>query len=181
MQTGIRLSEAAALTTADIELPARVSRDGPPGSMQVHGKRRKERTVTVNWRACKALKAWLAIRPTNRGDALFFTKFRRPLGPRGIQHLARKHLRDAGITGASVHSLSHTFGTHMVRKGVHLDVIRKVLGHESLTPRPSTRTSPGSRWTGSCRSTRCERIRGQRGLARLARDIGTPNSFGGGR
>jgi len=88
--------------------------------------------VTVNWRACKALKAWLAIRPTNRGDALFFTKFRRPLGPRGIQHLAPKHLREAGIAGASVHSLRHTFGTHMARKGAHLDVIRKALGHESL-------------------------------------------------
>lgn len=53
LQTGIGLSEAAALTTAAIELPARVSRDGPPGSVQVHGKGRKERTVTVNWRPAR--------------------------------------------------------------------------------------------------------------------------------
>lgn len=45
LQAGIRLSEAAALRTADIELPARVTREGPPSAVQVHGKGRKERTV----------------------------------------------------------------------------------------------------------------------------------------
>lgn len=132
LQTGLRLSEVAKLRLVDIELPARLGPDKPPGAVHVQGKGRKQRTVTLNWRACKAVKAWLAIRPMLPGDPLFGTKFKRPLGPRGIQHLVKKYLSQAGVVGASVHSLRHTFGTHMARKGTHLDVIRKAMGHESL-------------------------------------------------
>jgi site-specific recombinase XerD len=132
LQTGLRLSEVASLKLADLELPARVNKDGPPGAVHVRGKGRKDRTVTLNWKALKALKAWLGIRPTVLGDPLFVTKFKQPLGPSGIQHLVKKCLDEAEIRGASVHSLRHTFATHMVRKGVHLHVLRKVMGHESL-------------------------------------------------
>ena len=38
----------------------------------------------------------------------------------------------AGIRGASVHTLRHTFVTHMVRKGTNLRVIQEALGHTSL-------------------------------------------------
>jgi len=31
-----------------------------------------------------------------------------------------------------VHTLRHTFATHMVKKGTKLDVVRQALGHESL-------------------------------------------------
>jgi site-specific recombinase XerD len=132
LQTGLRLAEVASLKLADLELPARVNKDGPPGAVHVRGKGRKDRTVTLNWKALKAVKAWLAIRPEVPGDPLFVTKFKQPLGPRGIQHLVKKCLGEAEIHGASVHSLRHTFGTHMARKGVHLHVLRKVMGHESL-------------------------------------------------
>jgi site-specific recombinase XerD len=132
LQTGLRLAEVAALRTFDLELPARPSREHPPGAVHVQGKGRKQRTVTVNWRACKALKAWLAVRPSLPGDPLFTTKFRKRLGPRGIQHLVAKYLDEAGIMGASVHALRHTFATHMVRKGTHLAVVQKAMGHESL-------------------------------------------------
>jgi integrase len=53
LQTGMRLSEVAALRVPDLEMPARVSRDGPAGAVHVHGKGRKERTVTLNWKAMK--------------------------------------------------------------------------------------------------------------------------------
>jgi site-specific recombinase XerD len=132
LQTGLRLSEVAGLKLADLELPARVNKEGPPGAVHVRGKGRKDRTVTLNWKALKALKAWFAVRPMVPDDPLFVTKFKQPLGPRGIQHLVKKCLTEAEVRGASVHSLRHTFGTHMARKGVHLQVLRKVMGHESL-------------------------------------------------
>ncbi len=132
LQTGLRLSEVAALRLNDLEMPARITREGPPGAVHVQGKGRKQRTITLNWKACKALQAWIALRPGIEGDWLFITKFKEPLGPRGIQHLVKKHLREAGISGASTHSLRHTFGTHMARKGTHLQVLRKAMGHESL-------------------------------------------------
>lgn len=64
LQTGMRLSELAGLTTADVELPTRVGRDKQSvGSVHVRGKGRKDRTITLNWKACKAVKSYLALRP----------------------------------------------------------------------------------------------------------------------
>lgn len=60
LQTGMRLSEVAAVRIPDLELPARPSRESPPGAIHVHGKGRKERTITLNWKVCKAIKSWLA-------------------------------------------------------------------------------------------------------------------------
>jgi site-specific recombinase XerD len=134
LQTGIRQSECAAITLGDLQLPARVSRDvGNVGSLRVHGKGRKERIVTLNYKVCRALKAYLAVRPTiDDEDALFLTKFEQPLGTRSIRNIVAKYLAEAGIAGASTHALRHTFATHHVRKGTNLDVVRQALGHESL-------------------------------------------------
>lgn len=134
LQTGIRQSECAAITLGDLQLPARVSRDaGNVGSLRVHGKGRKERIVTLNYKACRALKAYLAVRPKiDDEDALFLTKFEKPLGTRSIRNIVAKYLAEAAIPGASTHALRHTFATHHVRKGTKLDVVRQALGHESL-------------------------------------------------
>ena len=133
LQTGIRQSECAAITLGDLQLPARISRDaGHVGSLRVHGKGRKDRVVTLNYKACRALKAYLAVRPTVDEEALFLTKFAKPLGTRSIRTIVGKYLNEAGIVGASTHALRHTFATHHVRKGTKLDVVRQALGHESL-------------------------------------------------
>src|SRR5216683_4284483 len=132
LQTGLRLSEVTAVRLPDLEVPTRIAKDGPPGAILVHGKGRKERTVTLNWKACKALKSWLAIRPTIDDDHLFVSKFREPLGRRGIQRLISHYLKEAGITDASTHTLRHTFATHSAKKGTKLAVLQRALGHESL-------------------------------------------------
>ncbi len=41
-------------------------------------------------------------------------------------------MNEAGIKGASVHTLRHTFATHSVRKGTSLRVVQEALGHSSL-------------------------------------------------
>lgn len=133
LQTGIRLSECAGLTLNDIALPAKITRDeGNVGSVTVRGKGRKVRSITLNWKACKAIKAYLAVRPVVEVSNVFITKFEQGIGPRSIENLVTKHLREARIHDASVHSLRHTFATHMVKKGTKLDIVRKALGHSSL-------------------------------------------------
>src|SRR3990170_3102975 len=89
-------------------------------------------TVTLNWKACKALKSYLAIRPDGSDSALFMSKFREPLGPRAVQDLVRKYLREAAIENATVHTLRHTFGTHQVRKGTKIRVVQEAMGHADL-------------------------------------------------
>jgi len=94
LQTGIRLSELTRLTLNDIELPARIKRDpNTVGLLRVRGgKGRKDRTLPLNYKACKALRAYLKIRPRVEYDNLFISKFREPLGPRGVQKMAQKYL-----------------------------------------------------------------------------------------
>lgn len=133
LQTGIRLSEVARLTLQRVELPTKITKDpGNVGSVRVFGKGRKERTVTLNWRACKAIKAYLAVRSGVDDERLFLTKFGGGMSPRAIQYAVEKYLEEADISGASVHTLRHTFATHMVKKGTKLDVVRQALGHSSL-------------------------------------------------
>jgi site-specific recombinase XerD len=134
LQTGMRLSEVAGMKVTDVDLPARISKEpGNAGSVTILGKGRRHRIVTLNWKVCKAIKSYLAVRPAGTDDPrLFLTKFRLGIGPRSIERAVGKYLTEAGIAGASVHSLRHTFGTHAVRRGTQLRVVQEVLGHSSL-------------------------------------------------
>ena len=139
LQIGVRLSELARLEVGDVELPAwivapnRVTEDpGTTGAVRVQGKGRKQRTVTLNHKACKAVRAYPAIRPPVDDPRLFVTKFGRGIGPRAFENVVAKYLRLAGVEGASVHSLRHTFGTQHARRGTKPAVIRTALGHGSL-------------------------------------------------
>jgi integrase/recombinase XerC len=133
LQTGMRLSELAKLRLGDIELPKRVTKDPDNmGSVRVRRKRNKVATIPLNYKTCQALKAWLKVRPSVDHDGLFVTKFKTAIKPRAIQYLVEKYLREAGIEGASVHTIRHTFGTHHAAKGTDLKVIQETLGHNNL-------------------------------------------------
>ena len=131
LQTGIRLAELARLKVSDVELPAKVDREHT-GAVHIHGKGRKERTVTLNFKVCRALRNYLRVRPAVEVPELFITKFGLPIGPRSIENVVTKYFQQAGIHDASVHALRHTFATHHVKKGTSLASVRAALGHESL-------------------------------------------------
>jgi site-specific recombinase XerD len=133
LQTGIRLSEAVRLTTHDVELPLRINRDQEnTGSIAIKGKERKSRTVPLNYKACRAIKAWLAVRPDIDQPALFVTKFSEPMGARAIERTVAKYMKEVGIANASVHTLRHTFATHHVMQGTNLKTVQEALGHADL-------------------------------------------------
>jgi site-specific recombinase XerD len=131
LQTGIRLSEIQRLTISDLNLPSRVTQDSL-GTLRILGKGRKTRTVLLNSKACEAMAAWLQVRPKFQGDAMFFSSRQRPLSPRQFQYLVGKYLAQAGIRGASVHTLRHTFATHHIEMGTDLVTVQEFLGHRSL-------------------------------------------------
>ena len=133
LQTGLRLSEVAHLAVYDVDLPGRIGRDPEAvGRLHIVGKGRKDRYIPLNYKACHALKTWLDARPEAATHALFVSKFGEALGPRAIQHLVGKYLTEAGIRGASVHTLRHTFATHHVAQGTSLRTVQEVLGHADL-------------------------------------------------
>jgi site-specific recombinase XerD len=132
LQTGIRLAELTRLQRGDVELPGRIGRDAEAvGRLHILGKGRKSRWIPLNYKACRAIKTWLEAR-TDALPALLITQFGLTIGPRGVQQLVHKYLSEAGISGASVHTLRHTFATHHVARGTSLRTVQEVLGHASL-------------------------------------------------
>jgi len=111
LQTGIRVSELANLTLADVDFikPA----------IRVRGKGNQEREIALEQRGVQALKNYLAVRPENLSDILFLNYKGEPISERGIRKLVVKYRKNAGITKrASCHTLRHTFATYKAEKGV---------------------------------------------------------------
>lgn len=134
LQTGLCLSEVTRLSLDDIELPSYISPTPEhTGVAHVRGKtKKKTRQIVLNYRACQAIKSWLLVRPTIVERALFVSRFRKPLGKRGVEKLVTKYLRAARIADASVHTLRHTMATHHAAKGTDLETLRDILGHAEL-------------------------------------------------
>ncbi len=133
LQTGMRLSELAGLTLGDLELPAKTTPDPDNvGYARIRRKGGEVETIPLNYKACKALRAYRAVRPDCGHDALWVTKFKTPMGKRAIQAAVARYLREAGIEGAAVHSLRHTMATHHVARGTDLKTVQETLGHAYL-------------------------------------------------
>lgn len=133
LQTGMRLSELANLTIEDLELPTRITRDPDnTGSATIRRKGGKLVTIPLNYKACQALASWLSVRPKVEHREVFISKFHTPISPRAIEYAISGYMREAGITGASVHTLRHTMATHHVARGTDLKTVQETLGHASL-------------------------------------------------
>jgi integrase/recombinase XerC len=129
--TGIRLSELSGMNLADLDLLS--------DQLKVRGKGRKERIVPVGSRAVLALRRYLNLREPLvaqvRGDrrAVFLSRRGKRLGPRGIQRIIHRMFDAIGGDGLRVHSLRHTFATHMLDAGADLRAVQELLGHASLS------------------------------------------------
>lgn len=135
LQTGIRLGELARLRLDDLYIPETIGTAADKaGSLTVRqGKGRKDRTITLNHRACEALAAYLKVRPADTPyREVFLSKHRKPLKPRAYQALLDRAFDKAGIERAHPHTLRHTFGTHMVRAGANLRSVQEMMGHSDL-------------------------------------------------
>jgi site-specific recombinase XerD len=133
LQTGMRLSELARLQLHDIYIPKRITPDPEhTGSARIKRKGGKIETIPLNHKACKALAAYLKVRIDAGYAALFLSQFKQPMSTRAIQQRVEKYLEEAGIEGASVHTLRHTMATHHVARGTDLKTVQETLGHASL-------------------------------------------------
>ncbi|MBI4084389.1 MAG: tyrosine-type recombinase/integrase [Candidatus Levybacteria bacterium] len=140
LQTGIRLSELVNLNIDDVRLPVKITKDedGAGALLIQGGKRRKDRIVPLNYKACRAVKAWLQARPQVQTNALIISKFANSsnngrITPGGVQKLVGKRFKEVGIQNASIHAFRHTCATHMLVNGAKVTSIRDMLGHKDLS------------------------------------------------
>jgi integrase/recombinase XerC len=125
MDTGIRVDEAVALQRHDLKLGER------SGSLRVRqGKGRKQRTIPLGLRVRDALREYLRTREDDQ-DAAFVGQ-RGPLKARAMQLRLDKINRYAQFEELTPHVLRHTFGHNLAVKGVAIQVIADLMGHESL-------------------------------------------------
>ena len=129
--TGVRLSELCGLNLDDLDLLS--------DQAKVRGKGRKERIVPVGSRAVLALRRYLNLRepvvsrPGSDRRAVFVSRRGKRLAPRGIQRIMHGMFDSIGGDGLRVHSLRHTFATHMLDAGADLRAVQELLGHASLS------------------------------------------------
>ena len=132
--TGMRLSELQGLSRGDLDLVSQ--------QVKVRGKGRKERIVPVGNQAAIALRNYESRRdellrnagPKAERSAYFLARTGKRIGPRMVQKVVSAFLaeidEDAGL---SVHSLRHTFATHLLDNGADLRAVQELLGHVSIS------------------------------------------------
>lgn len=123
--TGLRVSEAVALTVKDIN----------SARMVVHirqGKGRKDRYVMLSEQLLGILRAyWKCTHPQH---FLFpGPNPARPITVRSLQRACRLAAEAAGLDKTvTVHTLRHSFATHLLEQGVDIRVIQDLLGHRHI-------------------------------------------------
>jgi integrase/recombinase XerC len=132
--TGMRLSELQGLSRSDLDLVSQQAK--------VRGKGRKERIVPIGDAATLALRNYEAkrdelIRSIGAAAdrmAVFLSRTGRRIGVRAVQKAVTGFLREIDEeAGLSVHSLRHTFATHLLDAGADLRAVQELLGHASIS------------------------------------------------
>ena len=128
LHTGLRLNEATALQTSDIQISSR------KGSVLIRqGKGGKQRSVPLNTEARKALQDWYAVRPESE---FVWTEVEGNEGSsltgRTIQRMLERYAIDANLESLSPHILRHSFAKNLVNAGVGLEKVAALLGHKNL-------------------------------------------------
>ena len=143
---GLRVSEVVKLKVKHI--------DSALGIIRVEqAKGKKDRQVMLSPETLGLLREWWKARTTRydagvpAGERWLFPGRRkgRPLTPRQVSRLFHETVEAAGIKKkVTLHTLRHSFATHLFDRGVDIRTIQALLGHEKLeTTARYTRVATG--------------------------------------
>ena len=144
---GLRASEVVRLRAGDIDSEQKIIRI-------VQSKGRKDRHVMLPAEVLKLLRQWWKARPSAYDDRGVVPEHRwlfpgrsnhHPLTTRQFSRLFKEAAKAAGLRKTlSLHSLRHSFATHLLERGRDIRVIQALLGHERLeTTARYTRVATG--------------------------------------
>lgn len=126
LQTGIRISELAALRVENIHLSKKELEIEPNASHPA-------RVVPLNKAAIQAIQDYTKIRPRAKETIFFLTKSCRPFLVRNIRSAIDRYFRLAGIKDAKVNDLRHTFIVEQLGAGVPLVTVSQIVGHKRIS------------------------------------------------
>jgi site-specific recombinase XerD len=123
--SGLRVSEVVALKREHIDLSRKV--------IYIRlGKGRKDRSTILSEKAAQCITEYCTL----NGIQSWLFPGQPPTGPltiRSAQHIFDKAVHRAEIPKkTSIHSLRHTFATHLLESGTDIRYIQTLLGHSSL-------------------------------------------------
>lgn len=132
VQTGLRVSELAALTWADVHLGA-----GP--YVRCVGKGRKERATPLTKPCVRTLRSWRAEHRGGNESPVFSGPGGQALSRSAIWRLVARHVAVAAggcpsllAKAVSPHTLRHTAAMQLLASGIDRAVIALWLGHEQV-------------------------------------------------
>ena len=125
---GLRVSEAVGLTVDRASMPE--------CALRVMGKGSRERMVPMGERARKQLELYLSsVRPALAGrtpvNEVFLGRSGRKLSRKTVWKSFKRLAMRAGLD-AKVHTLRHTFATHLLQGGADLRSVQELLGHADI-------------------------------------------------
>lgn len=120
--TGVRVSELCGMDISDIA----------NDEIVVFGKGEKERTVYLNARAKIAISEYLKTR-TDSENALFIgERTKKRLNKGGVERMIRELGKSAGVSNCHPHRFRRTAGTLALNRGMPLEQVQQMLGHEDI-------------------------------------------------
>ena len=130
---GLRLLEGAHLQVPDVDSGRRL--------LHIHGKGKQDRyvplpdpTLALLRTFCRTHRSpvWLFPAPTRHGLAHSLAHNGGPVARSSLQSAFRRALQRSGLAKrAHVHTLRHSYATHLLEAGVNLRIIQETLGHRS--------------------------------------------------
>ena len=128
--TGLRRSELIGLDDKAVDFGASV--------IKVTGKRNKQRLVPFGKELREDMQAYIQLRtqkvPERSSDAFFVNLDGKRMSVGTVYNLVRKCLTEVvALKKRSPHVLRHTFATSMLNHDANLEVVKELLGHESLS------------------------------------------------
>ena len=126
---GLRSREVIELQLQDLHLSQT--------QLRVCGKGNKERILPLPNDTLTALQNYLRVeRPFTHSPQLFVSlkgpQRGQAMSPAGLRSLFRHHRKSSQVPQANPHRLRHTFGADMVRAGISLPALMKLMGHSEI-------------------------------------------------
>ena len=122
LRCGLRISEVASLLLADLYL------DESNPRLVIHGKGSRERAAYLSPQAERALRDYLATRPSAASDFVFLSYQLDGLSTTAIHKRLMRYRQESAIS-ITAHRLRHSFATDLLNADVPVTSIQKLLGH----------------------------------------------------